>query len=166
MKLKPLVTVVLLLFVAVSVIHLAVRESDKEALLDESTAEAGVVAEGDEPAASDLAPQVIAYYFHGTRRCATCLKIEALSGEALKTGFPKALDNSQLVWRVINFEEPGNEHFVDEYKLYTQALIIVDLLKGKQTRWKNLDRIWELVSDKEAFINYVQQEVQAYLGEA
>ena len=166
MKLKPLVTGVLLLFVAASVIYLAVRESDKEVLSDESTAEAGVVTEGGESAASDPAPQVIAYYFHGTRRCATCLKIEALSDEALKTGFPKVLDNGQLVWRVINFEEPQNEHFVDEYKLYTQTLIIVDLLEGKQARWKNLDRIWELVSDKEAFINYVQQEVQAYLGEA
>ena len=166
MRLKPLVTVVLLLFVAASVIYLAVRESNKEALSDELPAEAGAVTEGGELAASDPAPQVIAYYFHGTRRCATCLKIEALSDEALKTGFPKVLDNGQLVWRVINFEEPQNEHFVDEYKLYTQTLIIVELLEGKQARWKNLDRIWELVSDKEAFINYVQQEVQAYLGEA
>ncbi len=166
MKLKPLVTVVLLLFVAASVIYLAVRESSEEAHSDGSTAETEAVTEGDDPAASEPAPQVIAYYFHGARRCATCLKIEALSGEALKTGFPKALDNGQLVWRVINFEEPGNEHFVDEYKLYTQTLIIVDLLEGKQARWKNLDRIWELVGDKEAFINYVQREVQAYLGEA
>ena len=166
MKLKPLVTVVLLLFVAASVIYLAVRESNEEALSDESAAEAGAVTQGDESAVSDPAPQVVAYYFHGTRRCATCLKIEARSGEALKTGFPEALGNSQLVWWVINFEEPGNEHFVDEYKLYTQTLIIVDLLEGKQARWKNLDRIWQLVRDKEAFINYVQQEVQSYLGEA
>jgi len=166
MKLKPLVTVVLLLFVAASVIYLAVRESNKEALSDELPAEAGVVTEGDEPAASDPAHQVVAYYFHGTRRCATCLKIEALSDEALKTGFPKVLDNGQLVWRVINFEEPQNEHFVDEYKLYTQALIIVDLLEGKQTRWKNLEKVWQLLRNKAAFMKYVQEEVHAYLEES
>ncbi len=165
MKLKSLVIVVLLLFVVASVIYLAVRGSVEEALSDEPTAESRAVNEGRESATSDPAHQVIAYYFHGTRRCATCLKIEALSQEAIKTGFPKALDDSQLVWQVINFEEPENEHFVDELQLYTQSLIIVDFLGDRQVRWKNLAKVWELVSDKEAFIEYVQQEVREYLGE-
>ena len=35
---------------------------------------------------------------------------------------------------------------------------------GEQARWKNLARVWELVRDKEAFGQYVQDEVREYLG--
>jgi hypothetical protein len=36
---------------------------------------------------------------------------------------------------------------------------------GEQVGWKNLQKIWELVGDKESFVKYVQSEVAEYLGE-
>lgn len=113
--------------------------------------------------AEEMTDQVIAYYLHGERRCATCIKLEAYSKEAIETGFVDELEAGGLVWRVINFEEEGNEHFVDDYELYTKAVILSRQSDGQETGWKNLDKIWELVGDQEKFAEYIQTETKAFL---
>ena len=119
------------------------------------------------PAAKPAVPerQIVAYYFHTTDRCPSCLKIESFSHEAVQTGFPKELESGRLVFRLVNIEEKGNEHFVQDYQLFTKSLVIVEQVRGKQTRWKNLPKVWELLSDKEKFLAYVQNEVRGYLNE-
>ena len=107
--------------------------------------------------------QIIAYYFHGKQRCVTCRKLESYSHEALLTGFEKQLKDSSVVWRVVNFQEKGNEHFVDDYELFSQALIISRTVGNKEVDSRNLEKIWLLVGDKEKFIKYVQAEVQSLL---
>ena len=109
---------------------------------------------------------VVAYYFHGNFRCPTCRKIEALSREAVESGFPEDLKAGRIEWRAINVEEPGNEHFIQDYQLFSKSLVLVAKEGEKQTRWKNLQEVWTLVGDKEAFIKYVRDEIRAYLGEA
>ena len=109
---------------------------------------------------------VVAYYFHGNFRCQTCRKIEAFSREAVESGFPEDLKAGRIEWRVINVEEPGNEHFVQDYQLFSKALVLVAKEGSKQTRWKNLQEVWTLVGNKEAFVKYVQNEIRAYLGGA
>ena len=117
-----------------------------------------------QPSVSDRT--VVAYYFHGNFRCQTCRKIEAFSREAVESGFPEDLKAGRLEWRVINVEEPGNEHFIQDYQLFSKSLVLVAKEGSKQTRWKNLQKVWTLVGDKEAFIQYVQDEIRAYLGGA
>ena len=107
---------------------------------------------------------VVAYYFHGNFRCQTCRKIEALSREAVESGFPEDLKTGRLEWRVINVEETGNEHFVQDYQLFSKSLVLVEKKGSKQTRWKNLQEVWTLVGNKEAFTKYVQDEIRVYLG--
>ncbi len=109
---------------------------------------------------------VVAYYFHGNFRCPTCRKLEALSFEAVESGFPEDLKAGRLEWHVINIEEPGNEHFAQDYQLVSKSLVLVGKEDSKQTQWKNLQDIWTLVNNKEAFIKYVQTEIRSYLGEA
>jgi hypothetical protein len=117
-------------------------------------------------AAPVLLDSIIVYYFHGTRRCATCKKIEAYSQEAVETKFKKELESGRLEFLPINFDEEGNEHFIEDYKLYTKSLIVCGYEKGKQVEWKNLEKVWEYVYDKDAFFKYVQDEVALYLGES
>jgi len=106
---------------------------------------------------------VVAYYFYGNFRCQTCRKIEAFSGEAVKSGFPEDLKAGRLEWRAINVEEPGNEHFIQDYQLFSKSLVLVAKEGSKQTRWKNLQKVWTLVGDQGAFIQYVQDEIRAFL---
>ncbi len=121
--------------------------------------------DGQENQAVPAAPRVLVYYFHGTQRCATCRKLEAFSLEAVQQGFQEALQQGQLEWRLINVDEPDNAHFVDEYQLFTRSLVIVKMSDGEQTEWKNLHKIWELVGNKSAFISYVQDEIDTYMGD-
>ena len=110
------------------------------------------------------AGQVIAYYFHTTARCASCRQIEAYSHAAIEAAFPKELADGRLVWRMVNVDEEGNEHFMEDYELFTKSLVLVEQVQGKQVRWKNLPKIWELLQQKERFFAYVQGEVRSYLA--
>jgi len=112
---------------------------------------------------SALPHRVIAYYFHTTYRCASCRAIEAYSYEAIEGAFAKELEDSSLVWKVVNVEVQGNEHYVEDYKLYTKSLILVNEVRGKPTQWKNLEKVWQLLRNKDKFLRYVQDETRAYL---
>ena len=106
------------------------------------------------------APQTVVYYFHGTNRCQTCRTIEAYADEAVKAAFGPELASGQLLWQPLNVDESANEHFTKDYQLYTRSLVVVDGSNPK--RFKNLDKVWQLVGDKPAFMRYVQDEIRAF----
>jgi hypothetical protein len=110
---------------------------------------------------SSVAPgRVIAYYFHTTYRCVSCRNIEKYTREALESGFSTDLEEGHLVWRVINVEEKGNEHFVKDYQLFTKSVVLVDERTGE---WKNLPKVWQLLGDPNEFIRYIQTETGDFL---
>lgn len=113
---------------------------------------------------STQAHKIVAYYFHGNVRCVSCKKIEAYTDEAIHTGFAGDLENGRLEWHVINIDEPGNKHFIEDYQLYTKSVILSDVTDGTEVRWKNLDKVWKLLGDKEEFVAYIGEEVKGYLG--
>ena len=142
--------VVLMMFGAGSI--LAQTDTIKTSVPDSNEVSAGIGSQ-----------QVIAYYFHGERRCATCQKLEAYSKEAIESGFAQQLEDSSLIWRVVNFEEADHEHFAKDYGLYSQAVILSRVSDGDELQWINLDKIWTLVGDKEKFVAYVQAETTRFL---
>ncbi len=105
----------------------------------------------------------VVYYFHGNRRCATCQKLENYSHEAVTNGFMEALDSGTMVWKVVNYDEEPNQHFFKNYQLYSQSVVVSHIVDGEETEWKNLDKIWKLVGDKEEFIDYVRSETRAFM---
>ena len=149
---RSIITAVLLAFVVASVAFLAFQESTSSAAA---------------PAAevTNSRDQVMAYYFHGKARCATCQKLEAYAEEALKAGFAGELADGRLVWRVADTSLPENRHFLTDYQLQYQSVILVETKEGQLQRWKNLDQIWQKVGDREAYIAYVQGEVARFMAE-
>ncbi|MDD5120553.1 MAG: nitrophenyl compound nitroreductase subunit ArsF family protein [Candidatus Omnitrophica bacterium] len=119
-----------------------------------------VFAAEDKPAA-----KVIAYYFRGAARCPTCHKLEQYSKEAVENNFKEALRSGRLEFKVVNVEDKGNEHYWNDYQLYTKSLILSLVKNDKQIKWKNLDKIWEYVGNKQRFIDYVQSGVADLLKE-
>lgn len=208
MKPKSIVTILLLVFVAVSVGFLINKESRKstEAGTQASvpSKELGAQSDGDENNDKNIADatdlknegttgpgknsprkesrnsagtneatrqripdsKVVVYYFHGNTRCFTCRAIENFSRAAVGNGFPDELQKGRLEFQVINVEDPANEHFVGDYQLVTRSVVLVRYAGGKQEKWKNLDRVWELVRDNDAFARYVQTETRQFLGGA
>ncbi len=110
--------------------------------------------------------RVIAYYFHGDFRCYTCHTMEKYSREAIEVNFKDALASGKLEFKVVNTDERGNEHYVNDYQLYTKSLVLSLVKNGKVIKSKNLTKIWEYVRDKQRFYDYVSAEVKNFLKEA
>lgn len=125
---------------------------------------AGMPAMAAEPdSTADSTTTIVAYYFHTTQRCANCLKIETYTYEAIEAGFADELQSGRLIWRMVNTDEREHEHYLTDYKLYTKSVIIAELRAGQQVRWKNLEKVWTLLRDKEKFQKYIRDEVRAWL---
>jgi hypothetical protein len=118
----------------------------------------------EEPSETAVADGVVAFYFHGNVRCATCKKIEAYADEAVHQGFADAIQNGALTWRVANVEEPENRHFIQDFQLVTRSVVLAEYRDGNVVRWKNLDKVWQLVRSKNSFVEYVQDEAREFLG--
>jgi hypothetical protein len=114
-------------------------------------------------AEGSAAPKVIAYYFHGNFRCSNCYKIEQYSKEAIDKYFAKELTSGELEYKVINIDKKGNEHFAVDYKLYTKSLVISKIKDGREVKYENLEKVWNHLGNKEAFYNYVKEEITKYL---
>jgi len=108
--------------------------------------------------------QVVVYYFHGERRCKTCRTIEAFAEETVRGRFAKQLGSGALAWQAINFEQPGNEHFIEDFGLVSSSLVLVEMRDGKAARFEVLQKTWSLVRDKPAFEQYVEEAVRSFLG--
>jgi hypothetical protein len=127
-------------------------------------------ADDDRPTTTAVAPQtlaagVVAYYFHGSFRCRTCRTIEAYSEEAIRSEFADELGSGRLAWRVVNVEEPENEHFIEDFQLATRSLVLAEYRDGEVIRWENLQQVWQLVREKERFLEYVRSSTRKFLQE-
>jgi len=92
--------------------------------------------------------------------------MEKYSREAIESNYKDALDSGKLEFKAVNVEDRGNEHFVDDYKLYTKSLILSLVKDGKEVKSKNLDKIWELARNKQKFIDYVTGELNEFMKDA
>lgn len=146
---KKIITGLLLAFVAVSAAYWIFTEVRGKSTVT-ATPKAPVGAVPD---------RVVVYYFHGSVRCDNCIKFEAYTAEALKEGFTRELGDGRVEWKIVDVEDPANEHFVQDYQLRSKAVIAARFRAGQQTAWKDLEEIWTLVKDKAAFKKYIQDGV-------
>jgi hypothetical protein len=104
------------------------------------------------------------YYFHGKIRCYSCNRIEQLTVETVRRFFQKELESGRLKISVVNVSDPENSHFVKDYQLYSQSVILSDREGDREVKWKNLIRVWELLKDDDKFREYVRAELEAFLA--
>jgi hypothetical protein len=110
--------------------------------------------------------KVTAYYLHGNYRCANCTLIEANSRESIEANFKKELDIGLLEYKLVNFDEPDNRHYINDFKLTTKSLAVVLYKEGKQVKYKVLSDVWLHLRDKPKFLEYVRAEINMFLQEA
>lgn len=101
----------------------------------------------------------IIYYQYGAR-CATCVRMEEWTKEAIQQNFQTELNNGSLIFQSI----PADQSSVAKYALTSKSLIIKEIQKGKETTWSNLEKIWDLNDDGQAFKTYVTQTVKSTLN--
>lgn len=103
------------------------------------------------------------YYFHTSFRCPTCTKMEAYTREAVDSNFKKEIESGLINFKVVNVDNKSNNHFIQDYQLYTKTVILSKVENGKQIKYKNLNKIWEYSRNKKKFISYIKNEVNEYL---
>ena len=98
----------------------------------------------------------IAYYFHPTARCESCINLENYIKEIIDTKYK----GKGFVFKPVNIEEKENEHFKKDYNLKFSSIIISDTKSGK---WKNLDSIWSYTEDRKKFFEYTENEINNFI---
>ena len=167
---KKAITVILLLFVVASVGFLAVKgiHSNDDTQRTENAVETELSSPETPTTAQTLItdPETdvdVVYYCMTSQRCMSCMKIEAFTKEAVEKNFSEKLADKDLVWKMVEVDEPQNRHFIQDYQLYTKSVVLVRYRDGKQVEWKNLDKVWNLLGDKVAFQDYITDEVKAFI---
>lgn len=108
---------------------------------------------------------LIAYYFHGDKRCITCKHLEEYTLETLQSNFADKLAAGKIKWEVINTDTPENAHYVSDFKLFSKSVVLVNSKDGKIVSWRNLDKIWQLVKNKDAYMTYIKSQTSDMLEE-
>ncbi len=151
MKPKSILTGILLVFVAVSIIYVVINETG------------GANSPSEETGAAGADSKVVAYYFHGNTRCNTCRTIEKYTRETIQLEFKNALKDGRLVFKIVNIEEPQNTHFVQDFQLTNRSVVLVKYEKGVQTDWSNLEQVWDFVSNRDDYAKYIKDETNQML---
>ncbi len=87
-------------------------------------------------------PVVIAYYFHRTVRCATCLEIEANAELAIGVNFPQYITEGMLIWRPFNLDDKGGEEYEKQFDITSNTLVLAEFSKGRFVKYKKLEEVW------------------------
>ena len=179
MNAKKRLTIVLLLFVAITVGTMVIKGFGNNETTDvrdknDQSLQAQGLSEQEEPSSSSDSTATlvqqddnvdVVYYFMTTQRCPSCMKIEAFTKEAVERNFARQLEGKKLLWKMVNVDEPQNIHFIQDYQLFTKSVVLVKMREGKQVNWKYLDQVWNLLGDKKVFQDYITSEVSTFIKE-
>ncbi len=176
MKINNILSIGLLVFVAISVAVMIANESHSNQPDDDGSNEEPAIIEtgsqvlptGTEPENGTgtqalLPDRLTVYYFHGRSRCGPCTTLERYAQETVANNFADSIENGTIEWRVVNVDQPENVEFVEKYLLYTQSVIVSEIRDGTEVRWKNLDKIWNLVNNESEYKTYIHDEVSAWM---
>ncbi len=84
---------------------------------------------------------VLILQFHRTQRCKFCTNMENHTKETLDTYFSDDLKNEKIVFRTVDMELPENKSYVKKYDLFTSTLVLIDVLEGRESRWKIVSKL-------------------------
>ncbi|OGR67765.1 MAG: hypothetical protein A2081_00260 [Elusimicrobia bacterium GWC2_61_19] len=128
-------------------------------------AEAKTPAKAVKPAAKAAieAKTAVVYYFYTNTRCSSCKTIEAYTREAVATKLAAGYKDWKVEFKGVNVDDEANKHFVQDYWLNSKSVVVQKFAGEKPLKWGKLDKVWQLLGDKEAFMAYVADETHKLL---
>ena len=102
---------------------------------------------------------VVVINFHGTLRCPTCLGIGSATESVVTEDFAALIEEGRVAWSSIDYDQPENQHFKDDYELVSSGVVVVKRAHGADVSWKRLDEVWELYDDVSALRETVRLAV-------
>jgi len=132
------------------------------ALLSQSSAPP---ASGQPDAKKEPSVKIVVYYFMTTTRCPSCYKIETYTHSTVMDKFSGELADGRMEWKMVNTDEKENAHYINDYQIFTKSVILSKVVDGKEVSWKNLDKVWQLLSDQQKFQKYIESEIREFIKE-
>ena len=108
---------------------------------------------------------VVVYYFHTNFRCQNCYNMEKWTKELVDCDFKDEQASGKVVMKIINTETKGNEHFMNDYKLFTKSVVLGLVKDGKEVKFTNLAKVWDFLRSADKFKAYEKDEISKYLKE-
>lgn len=65
------------------------------------------------------------YYFHNTRRCATCQAVEMVTKSTLEENYSEQMKEGKITFQSLNVEDDENEPLARKLRVSGQALLFV-----------------------------------------
>lgn len=101
-----------------------------------STSEANVDKLADSPA-SEIAASlgqdgVFLYYFHGKKRCATCMAIQDNSRQVVENLFQTEISSGNFHFLVVNLADEDNQEIANKYKVTWSSLYLITRENGQE----------------------------------
>ena len=121
----------------------------------------------DTTLSADSKKQIVAYYFHTSIRCRTCLLIEERAEDILRYEFADLFKNGDMQWRAVNVQLPEKRHFLEDLYVKPKSLVLVEYLGGAPRKRTILPKVWQFVHDDNpaVFDRYVTDTTRRFLEE-
>ncbi len=106
--------------------------------------------------------KVVVYAVHTSFRCASCNQIEAMAQELVEGEFAAEVAAGILEFQSLNImREVG---FAERYGISASTLVVVRFADGQEAGFDRLDEVWTRLNNRESFMAYVREHVQAHLA--
>ncbi|MFP4381648.1 MAG: nitrophenyl compound nitroreductase subunit ArsF family protein [Candidatus Sumerlaeia bacterium] len=157
-KMKKIITICLLLFAGASVAVFAMREM--------GVIGADASEEKTDQDATASKADITVYYFNTSKRCDTCKKLENYAKAALDKHYADEMASGKIDWRKVNFEKEENTDLAMRYDLVFNTVVIQDNRKSGEDSWVSLPEIWDLVKDKEQYMDFIHEKMMPFMEKA
>lgn len=101
---------------------------------------------------------------HATMRCPSCLTIARLTREVLESDYPEMLQSGKIVFHELNYEQAAANDISDTYRIATAGVLLLRIQDGETIAHANLiNQSWKLYTDEPAFKAMLREQLEAML---
>lgn len=101
--------------------------------------------------------------FHAAIQCNGCREIDRETQTVMESEFSDALKSGRIRHAVINFEDPANKHFIQDYGLSTSTVVVTRRRNGRDAAWQRLDAVWNHLYDDPAMRAYLKAHINQFM---
>ena len=117
--------------------------------------------ESDSKATVKESEKVEVYYFHYTRRCATCIAVEDETKNALNNLYGEQMKNKSIVFQSVNLDEDNSKELAEKLEISGQTLLIVS---GEKKENLTTDAFMNAKSDPDKLKEIIKSTIDPLLG--
>lgn len=144
---KTLTSFLILLFITINIAACGNNSVDKNTTKNDNTLKT---------------QKIEVYYFHNTRRCATCNAVEDVTKAALKEFYSEQTENDQIVFQSLDLGEGTSKSLIEKYEVSGPTLLFIS---GEKIVNLTNEGFMYARSKPEKFKKEIKKTVDQFLGQ-